>query len=135
MSAMPTVPPDLLLEARSPRWQERSEAAEALAKFEDVAAADALLVLLHDQADTAPMEAAARALIRRRDAYGASLVCKALATGDDETVHELLCFVAVATAETDYELHALAEAALTSDDNDVRKGAQELLDYFGGAAG
>jgi HEAT repeat protein len=133
-AAVSEAPPELLEAATSPEWQQRPDAAYALAEFRDLRAQSALLALLHDQADTAPMEAAARALVARRDTYGTDLLCRAIATGDDDTVDHLLFFIAVANTHVEYVMNELAEAALKSEDRVIREGASELLSYFKGTS-
>jgi HEAT repeat protein len=127
-------PRELLDAAQSPDWEIRYDAAYTLAGYDEPEAERALLGLLHDEANTAPTEAAVRALVARRDAYGTEVLSKSLATADDDTLDDLLTFVAFATGQTEHVLHALANDALRSKDPLVREGAEELLAYFEGTS-
>jgi hypothetical protein len=127
-------PRELLDAAQSPDWEIRCDAAYTLAGYDEPEAERALLGLLHDEANTAPTEAAVRALVARRDAYGTEVLSKSLATADDDTLDDLLTFVAFATGQTEHVLHALANDALRSKDPLVREGAEELLAYFEGTS-
>ncbi len=131
---MQEAPPELLLAARSPDWSQRREAAAALAGYDGPRAADALLDLLRDEHDTGPIQAAADALVQRRDAWGASLIFQALATGGADAVDHLVLFIAWAGEETDYAFLAFARAALDGPDATARAGARRYLDFVGGGS-
>ena len=64
-----------------------------------------------------------------------SLICKAVATADDDAADHLLYFAAIADAANEHALFRLAQAALESSDDEVRVGAQEIVDYLRGTAG
>ena len=71
-------PPELIALASSPRWEDRCKAAERLAAYDDDVARQALLRLMNDSEDTAPVEAAAEALMRRGDEASARLIFRAM---------------------------------------------------------
>jgi HEAT repeat protein len=67
MAGVGRAPDELLERAGAADWQERCDAAQGLARYDDERSSLALLRLLTDQADTSPIQVAAEALIRRRD--------------------------------------------------------------------
>jgi hypothetical protein len=124
--------PDELLEfAVSANCRHRCDAAEQLVDYEDDRAARALLGLLTDEQDTAPIQAAAEALIRRRDERGAELIFRAITLGDDDAADHLLYFTAGGAELGHHVIWAMAERSARSPDDATRKGALELLRYVG----
>lgn len=122
---------NLLALSRSPSWEQRCRAAIALAGFQTGEAAAAMRTLLHDQENTAPIEEAVRALLNRKDAYGADLVLEAVATGDDEVVDHLLHFISHELTRPElYGFSNLVESRFMVGGPLVREGAAEVLDYF-----
>ncbi|MBE2317743.1 suppressor of fused domain protein [Solirubrobacter sp. CPCC 204708] len=126
---MDATPPELVALASSPRWEDRCQAAERLAAYDDEVARQALLRLLTDSEDTAPIQAAAHALIARGDEAGARLIFRAIALGDDDASDHLLYFTG---GDGNLAPHAV-HAAERGEDLES-EGAVELLRH-GGAPG
>ena len=121
---------ELLDAARSSDFRVRVGAATALAQYDGPDVRAALIALLRDPADTAPIQAAADALVARRDGFGTAVICEAIGGAgdqDDDAIDHLLTFVAWAAERNEYAIYALAVEALHSDDPLVRAGAAELL--------
>jgi HEAT repeat protein len=117
----------LLKLATSANWQHRCEAAEGLARHDDEQSACALLRLLTDDTDTAPIQAAAEALIRRRDEWGARLIFRAITLGDDDASDHLLYFTAASANLGEHTIWVFAERSVNASDAATREGARELL--------
>jgi hypothetical protein len=126
-STVPRAPDELIKLAASASWQDRCDAAEALARYDDDRFAHALLRLLTDEADTAPIESAARALIGRRDEWGAQLIFRAITVGDDDASDHLVYFVDRDAHLGGHTIWQLAERNVSSSDQATRAGASELL--------
>ena len=125
---MESTPPELIALASSPRWEDPCKAAERLAAYDDDVARQALLRRMNDSEDTAPVEAAADALMRRGDEASARLIFRAIALGDDESNEHLIYATGIG------QHHALWEhAKRNADSSDAaeRAGALDLLRYVG----
>ena len=127
MSGTADAPSDLLVLADSDDWRARCQAARELAGFEGARAPEALLRLLCDREDTAPIEAAAQELLKRRDLYGARLIFAAISMGDDDAADHLAYFVMRDAAMSDYTIWTFAAESVNAEDEAVRDGACELL--------
>lgn len=115
----------LLAEARSDDWERRARATAGLAAAGSTEA-DAELARLLDDADTAVIDAAARALLRRGDPRAFELVAVGAMNTDDDVVQQ----IADVAGELQEEGVAVREglAALTESPRpDVREAAACLL--------
>jgi hypothetical protein len=129
--SLPQAPEELFALAKSADWQRRCEAAEALARYDDDQSARALLDLLTDDANPAPIQVAAQALISRRDERGARLIFRAIALGDDDASEHLLYFTAGSAELGEHAIWSHAQRSAESGDEIARRGALELLRYVG----
>lgn len=77
-----------LVAATSPNWEHRMAAAETLAATADIDH-DVMLRLLTDDENTAVIQAAAVALLKRRDLIGVRLFLEASAEMDDDSGNHL----------------------------------------------
>ena len=126
----------LLAKAGSPSYKDRRDAASALVNYDTPESAAALLDLLRDTSDTAPIQSAAEALLKRLDLRGAELIFSAISTGDEDAAGHLLYFVACyASRVSDWTIYEFARSSLSSPDEDVRDGAAELLEDVNEASG
>ena len=130
---MPRVARELLARAESDDAGLRCDAARELAGFEDTDAVAALHRLLADPHDTAPIEAAAQALLERCDGFGVDVIFTAVARTDDDD--HLLYFVARDAARLGcHDFWTLAQERAASAHGEVRAGAREMLEYTGRAS-
>src|SRR4051794_31406099 len=120
----------LLAQASSPSWHDRCEAAMGLAEYRTQEAVAALRGLLCDSADTAPIQSAAEALLKRGDSDGAELMFHAIATGDEDAADHL-CYFILCGAKWDHAIWELARSSLNSRDPAVQRGAADLLEAVG----
>ena len=126
----------LLAKAGSLSCKDRCDAATALVNYDTPESAAALLDLLRDTSDTAPIQSAAEALLKRLELRGAELIFSAISTGDEDAADHLLYFVACyASRVSDWTIYEFARSSLSSPDEDVRDGAAELLENVNEASG
>lgn len=120
---------DLREPARSPAWRDRAEAATLLARIGGEEADDQLAVLLDDE-DTAVIDAAAQALLRRADLAGARRVVLALENEDTE-VDEHILWAAHAVRHEGKPVIELFSVLARDGDPVVRRRAKDALDWLG----
>jgi HEAT repeat protein len=114
--------------ARSGDWRERARAPVQLAAA-STPAADAALARLLDDPDTAVIDAAAEALLRRGDRAGLRVILAALNNVDTEVGEHILWQFSNLHHEG-LPLPDRIKEALHDPDDDVRTSAQEVLDWL-----
>ncbi|MFI9307054.1 HEAT repeat domain-containing protein [Streptomyces triculaminicus] len=118
-----------LAEASSPSWSQRARAGRDLASFADVPeAAEALVGLLLDTADTAVTRQTAEALARVGTVAAVRLIALALAEADDSHADWMLTGVHDALADPESVLDVAAVCGQLTQDPEqaVRRGAAEI---------
>ncbi|MEV5576380.1 hypothetical protein AB0L06_40655 [Spirillospora sp. NPDC052269] len=124
-----------LNEALSPSWSQRARAGRDLASFADVpVAAEALVGLLLDVADTAVTRQTAEALARMGTMAAVRLVALALAGADDSHGDWIQTGVldALAGPEGVPDVAAVCRQLARDPDAAVRRGAVEILEWVDG---
>jgi hypothetical protein len=121
----PSQPDDLLIRLRSPDWREREAAAIALGDLPEVDALDALAFALRDP-DTAVVDAAARALLKRGDTRALEPLLRALVLeeGEGEQVQSVM-----GDFEDSWLVDACMNATIHARDPLIRELAAEVLGH------
>ena len=118
---------ELLVLAGSADWSDRVVAAECLGGRPEPEARAAIDRLLEDDADTAPIQAAAETLAAAGEPEDLDQIIRGMANAEDEVVDHLRSFVG-RLAPTQLEaVRARARTVRFADDAKLRAGAEELL--------
>lgn len=116
--------------ARSELWSQRADAGRVLAQFAGEPDIDPLLdALLLDPDDTAATLANAEALLQDPTATSVSVYLKAYSRADGH-VGDHMNDALYQPPETRRQIRDLASVLLSSDDLDVRAGAEEMLTWM-----